>query len=106
MKISVGLALGYAVMGLAIVFVGLLLLFIVITIMGKISSSSQKKATSAPVAAPVAAPVKSEPAPGSAGDITLYEVPDKDAAMIMAIVADKLETPLNELRFKSIREVK
>ena len=30
----------------------------------------------------------------------------KTAAMIMAIVADKLQKPLNELRFISIKEVK
>lgn len=36
----------------------------------------------------------------------LYDVPDKEAAMIMAIVADKMKKPLNELRFISIKEVK
>lgn len=36
----------------------------------------------------------------------LFNVPDKDAAMLMAIVANKLNKPLNELRFKSIKEVK
>ncbi len=41
-------------------------------------------------------------APGSCGELVLKNVSDKEAAMIMAIVADKMETPLNELRFKSI----
>ena len=36
----------------------------------------------------------------------LFDVPDKEAAMIMAIVADELETPLNELKFVSIKEKK
>ena len=45
-------------------------------------------------------------APGSAGEIKLYDVPDKEAAMIMAIVANQMRKPLNELRFKSIKEVK
>ena len=45
-------------------------------------------------------------APGSAGEVKLSNVPDKDAAMLMAIVAHKLNKPLNELRFKSIKEVK
>ena len=45
-------------------------------------------------------------APGSVGDVKLYDVPDRDAAMIMAIVARQLNAPLNELRFLSIREVK
>ena len=45
-------------------------------------------------------------APGSAGHIKRFDVPDKEAAMIMAIVANKLDTPLNELHFVSIKEVK
>ncbi len=45
-------------------------------------------------------------APGSAGQIKLYNVEPKTAAMIMAIVADKMGKPINELRFISIKEVK
>ncbi len=41
-------------------------------------------------------------APGSCGDLVLKNVEDRDAAMIMAIVADQMNAPLNELRFKSI----
>ena len=44
-------------------------------------------------------------APGSAGQIKLHNVPPKTAAMLMAIVADKMGKPLNELRFISIKEV-
>ena len=46
-----------------------------------------------------------KPAPGTAGELKLYNVEERDAAMVMAIVADKLGKPLNELRFISIREV-
>ena len=46
------------------------------------------------------------PAPGSAGKLKLYDTPDKEAAMIMAIVANQMSRPLNELRFISIKEVK
>ena len=35
----------------------------------------------------------------------LYNTDPRDAAMIMAIVADELQKPLNELRFISIREI-
>ena len=53
-----------------------------------------------------AAPEPEKPlAPGSAGHIKRFDVPDKEAAMIMAIVADQMGRPLNELRFLSIREV-
>ena len=53
--------------------------------------------------APAAAPVL---APGSAGQLKLYDVEPKTAAMIMAIVANQMGKPLNELRFISIKEVK
>ena len=45
-------------------------------------------------------------APGSAGALKLNNVEPKTAAMLIAIVADKLGKPLNELRFISIKEVK
>lgn len=45
-------------------------------------------------------------APGSAGHVKIHDVEPKTAAMIMAIVANKLDKPLNELRFISIKEVK
>ena len=67
----------------------------------------------APVAAPAAAPaapaapaVEPEKAPGTAGQLKTYDVPAKTCAMLMAIVADKMGKPLNELRFISIKEVK
>lgn len=45
-------------------------------------------------------------AKGSCGEIKLYDVPDRTAAMLMAITADKLDMPLNQIRFVSIREIK
>ena len=104
-----------AVLGYAVVFFGLILLMGVITIMGKAFMAKDKKtaetaakAPAAAVAAPAAAPapVAEVPAPGTAGKLKLYDVPPKTAAMIMAIVADKMGKPLNELRFISIKEVK
>jgi len=106
-----------ALLGYAVVFFGLILLMGVITAMGKIFIAKDKKAAakaavakatvanvSVPApAAPAAAPV---PAPGTAGQLKLYDVEPKTAAMIMAIVADKMGKPLNELRFISIKEVK
>ena len=93
-----------AILGYAVVFFGLVLLMGVIVLMGK-AMASKAKAPAAPAAAP--APKAALPAaPGSAGEVKLYDVPDKEAAMVMAIVADKMGKPLNELRFKSIKEVK
>ena len=99
-----------AVLGYLVVFFGLVLLMAVVVLMGKAMAGTNKKAEAkAPAAAPApAAPAASAapPAPGSAGEVKLFDVPDKEAAMIMAIVADKMGKPLNELRFKSIKEVK
>ena len=105
-----------AVLGYAVVFFGLILLMIVIMVMGNIFIAKDKKrealnaAAKATIASvPVAAPAAAAPAataPGSAGKLKLYDVEPKTAAMLMAIVADKMGKPLNELRFISIKEVK
>ena len=57
------------------------------------------------IAPAVANPVV-DAAPGTAGQLKLYDTPPKTAAMIMAIVANQMGKPLNELRFISIKEVK
>ena len=97
-----------AVLGYAVVFFGLILLQLVIVAMGKAFMAKDKKAAAAAAAAPVApaAPVEAPAAPGTAGQLKLHDVEPKTAAMIMAIVADKMGKPLNELRFISIKEVK
>lgn len=104
-----------AVLGYAVVFFGLILLMAVIIVMGKIFIAKDKKkavladaAKAAVAAAPAAAAPATAPAtaPGSAGKLKLYDVEPKIAAMLMAIVADKMGKPLNELRFISIKEVK
>ena len=100
-----------ALLGYAVVFFGLILLMIVVMVMGKIFMAKDAKAAAAAAAAP-AAPASAAPAveapkaPGSAGQLKLHDVEPKTAAMIMAIVADKMGKPLNELRFISIKEVK
>ena len=117
-KISIGEALIFALIGFAIVFAVLLILNIFIRILSAVVrgiENGTKKTEAAPAAsAPAAAPVAdSKPAipagmkvaDGSLGDVKLYDVDDATAAMIMAIVADQLDAPLNELRFKSIKEV-
>ena len=106
--IGIGEAGLVAIGGYLVVFIGLILLMCVVMITGRIMVSSQaKKQAAAPAAVAPAAPAAALPeAPGSAGELKLYDVDPKDAAMIMAIVAHQLQKPLNELRFKSIREVK
>ena len=106
--ISIGTAGLVAILGYLVVFIGLVALMAVIMIAGKIMmGKKQEKAAPAAAAAPAEAPKpKAAPAPGSAGECKLYNVDDRTAAMLMAIVADRMGKPLNELRFKSIKEVK
>lgn len=117
-KMEIGDAAITAVFGYAVVFFGLVLLMGVLYITGAVfkSQDAKTKAREKAVLENVkkeveAAPLTVKPlelpcAPGSAGHVKLHGVPDKEAAMIMAIVADKMQTPLNELRFISIKEVK
>ena len=107
-----------AVLGYAVVFFGLILLMLVVMAMGKAFTAKDAKVKEAPKAAPAAAPAAAavavsavadptaDAAPGTAGQLKLYDTPPKTAAMIMAIVANQLGKPLNELRFISIKEVK
>ena len=110
-----------AVLGYAVVFFGLILLMLVIMGMSKIFIARDKKIAAEKAvkdaemaAVPVAPhtkgeivlPTQAQPAPGTAGQLKLYDVEPKTAAMIMAIVANKMGKPLNELRFISIKEVK
>ena len=102
--ISVADAALTVALGLAVTFAGLCLLLGVISVMTKIGSALRKRQP-AEAPAPAANVPAQQPAPGSAGKVKLYTVPDREAAMIMAIVANQLGRPLNELRFRSIREV-
>ena len=95
-----------AVMGYAVVFFGLILLMWVVMAMGKVFIAREAKAAPAPAPVEAAAPVSKPTAPGTAGELKLHDVEPRTAAMLMAIVADKMGKPINELRFISITEVK
>ena len=116
-----------ALLGYAVVFFGLILLMLVIMAMGKVFIAREAKQankaapgvdlSSMPIAPHTkgaivlpgqnnASSEAAQPAPGTAGQLKLYDVEPKTAAMIMAIVANKMGKPLNELRFISIKEVK
>ncbi len=106
---NIGDALVTAVMGWGVVFLGIALLVLLVVLVGK-AMTAKKPAPAAPVPqrekpAPVTPAPQGPKAPGAAGDLKLYDTPDRDAAMIMAIVADELKIPINELRFISIKEV-
>ena len=109
--ISVGTAGLVALLGYAVVFIGLIALMAVIMIVGKIMVAKKTAPAAAPAAAAAAAAPASAPkavpalATGTAGECKLYNVGAREAAMLMAIVANKLGKPLNTLRFKSMKEV-
>lgn len=117
-----GQALVLSVIGLVIVILALAFLAVMLLVLNKIlpSLTGKKQESPAATAAPVvqqAAPAVVEekraipagmaelPANQSQGEINLYSVDDKTAAMIMAIVSDTSKIPLNELYFKSIKEI-
>ena len=108
-NIGIGDAGITALLGYLVVFIGLILLMLVVMLVSRImikSLAKQKASEPAPVSCEAVPEKPKQTAPGSAGELKLYDTDPKDAAMIMAIVADSLGKPLNELRFKSIKEVK
>ena len=90
-----------------VVFGVLFIMYILISLAGKILASAAK-GTDKPEAKPAvaAAPAAAAPAAAeeefSSGTLKLKGCDEKTAAMIMAIVADDTGIPLSELVFKSI----
>lgn len=101
--ITIGQAGIYAILGYVIVFIGLIALMLVITLLGKLFTHKKEEKASVTITN-VAAPAPAV-APGAAGSLKLYNVDPKTAAMLMAIVANKMGKPINELRFLSMKEV-
>lgn len=90
---------------IALALVAIMLIVVVVMVIRKhLASKKPADAATAEEKAPEqTAPV--ELAPGSAGSLKLNNVPPKIAALLMAIVAHKLDKPLNELRFISVKEI-
>ena len=96
-----------------VVFGVLLLMYILISISGKIieaitKAGKKEEPAKAPAAAPSAHAAPAVTAPEeifSSGSLKLKNCDEKTAAMIMAIVADSTGIPLEELVFKSIKLV-
>lgn len=80
-------------------------LAIIVAIMAIRKKAGSKTKEPEPVVITAEPEVTEKPvAPGSAGQVKIHNVEPKVAAMLMAIVADKMGKPLNELRFISIKE--
>lgn len=103
---SAGRALIIAVSGFMIVFLMLCLLWFIIVMINKVTTSIEKKtkAEEEPVPAVKAAPASAASQEAVyGGELALYDVDEKTAACIMAIVSDETKIPLSQLIFKSIR---
>ena len=124
--LKVGDAALLALIGIAIVFVVLILLMLIVQLEGKIFEGSEQLREKHPEWSEKIQNVKQKMtfwkkkeqkqeedtqnqekqyAQGTCGELKLINTDERDAAMIMAIVADETNTPLNELRFKSIKRV-
>ena len=82
-----------------------LVVALIVVVMAIRKSIANKKKAAEPVVTVPAETAQKPVAPGSAGQLKLHDVEPKTAAMVMAIVADQMGKPLNELRFISIKEV-
>lgn len=92
-----------------VVFGVLFIMYVLISLSGKILAAATKggkkpEEKPAVAAAPAAAPAAAEEE-FSSGTLKLKGCDEKTAAMIMAIVADDTGIPLSELVFKSIKLV-
>ena len=93
-----------SLIGFITVFIVLIVLMGIIMLISVVFGEKKQKAAPAAPAAP--APAKEEVREDTYTGVKLIGVSDKDAAILMAIVADKLGKPLDNLRFISIKEVK
>lgn len=106
-----GEALMVALSGFLVVFLMLIILWGIIVMINKVVTAIEKKAEDTAVPSFPEEPVRQEaPAAESTsqtygGEIALYDVDEKTAATIMAIISHETKIPLNQLVFKSIRAV-
>ncbi len=115
-KMGFSEAMLVAVAGIVVVMLELAVLTVLILMLSKILRSIEGKITGSVEEAPVpaltvasAAPaaVASAPAaPVAVNNPVLVDVDERSAAVIMAIVSNETGIPLNQLSFKSIKEVK
>ena len=111
--LTIGNALLIALSGFLVVFLMLILLWGILAVVNKVVSSIEGKAAQpvpvpAPTVnkAPVSEPAETKKEPQTyGGEIALYDVDEKTAACIMAIISDETKIPLDQLIFKSIKAV-
>lgn len=102
-------ALMIALSGFIVVFLMLVLLWGIVVMISKAVSAAERKNAPALSGNPFAADTADEPVREEkkhevyGGEIALYDVDEKTAACIMAIVSDSSGIPLENLIFRSIR---
>ncbi len=94
------------VFGLSIVFAVLVALSLVIKLITRIVSRVQKNDSETQKTLQEAPPKPADQTQYADGELKLYDVDEKTAALIMAIVSDESDIPLPQLQFKSIRLMK
>ncbi len=90
-----------SLVGFLVVFSVLIILMGIITVMSKMVGGAKKAAP-----APVTASAPATAAPAAPAGVVLENISEKEAAMVMAIVADEMKKDPAQLRFISIKEVK
>lgn len=128
-KVSAGDSLLIALIGVMLVFVVLIVLMLIIQGTGYLFDKAPKfkakhpellqritklknvfrlrknKTKAEPALPDIQENQVTEIAKGTYGELKLINTDEREAAMIMAIVADETQTPLNELRFVSIKRI-
>lgn len=104
-----GMVCLYALIGFAITLVVLCILMGIIKLLGvcveKATENANKKKAQTEDEQSETKEENVVYAKGTAGEIRLENVSERDCAMVMAIVADQLGEPLNTLRFISIKDI-
>lgn len=98
---SIGETLLISLVGFSVVFSVLIVLMGIIAVMSKMVGGAKKES-----AAPADVPVPATASAAVPAGVLLENVSEKEAAMVMAIVADELKKDPAELAFISIKEVK
>ncbi len=105
---SIGTGVIYSLLGICVVFAALTMLMVIVILLYRLTTpkaAAVPERTAEPVQTKEIVEFGFPEAPGSAGGVKLYDTPERDAAMVMAIVADAMGKPLNELRFLSIKRI-
>ncbi len=98
-------SIGVDAFGFTIVFAVLIALSLIIKLISAVIGKLEKKAsaTEQSKVASTDVPLYGRTALSADEGLTLFDVDEKTAALIMAIVSDESKIPLQQLQFKSIR---